>query len=205
MKLVLGVLVCFTFALQSCTKDDDDSMYISRDELSVSNGSCKVSLTGQSENGYMLNEIIDLPYSQKRSNYYTQNDSIASFSIYQYDNIVMPNSFLQLSIRYNSLTAKATVNTCYLTYFKEIDDKNVINVIATFQSYSYLQTPSQLTISNFVFDKILGTISGTLKGSKTYSEPYYGAIKPAVEPYIMVMKADFSLNVKLAVNSKLAY
>ena len=153
-----------SLVLFSCSKDDSD--YIKKSDIIKINGSCKVFLTGTSQNGYSLNESIDL--NAGRYNGYNEKDDIISFNIEQRSDEVDGRNYIDFRITYNKTTKISTMSSVYFAYRKILDSKNMIYINESFSNSDFDNNVTKLELNNFNFDSNNSKVSGKLLLSKEY-------------------------------------
>lgn len=153
-----------SLVLFSCSKDDSD--YIKKSDIIKINGSCKVFITGTSQNGYSLNESIDL--NSGRYNGYYENDDIIIFNIEQGSDEIDDRNYIDFQIAYNKTTKISTLSSVYFTYRKILDSKNMIYISENFYNSNFDTNVSELELNNFKFDSTNSKVSGKLLLSKEY-------------------------------------
>ncbi|MDB4334925.1 hypothetical protein OAA06_01055 [bacterium] len=191
LKMIKGLMLSLLFFCISCDKDDefDESKFIKLDDVQQKDGSCKVSITGVSENGYEFNEDFALDY-RVEPNVYFEDDDVIIFLIYQFSEVASSRNYMNFELRYDKNTKEVGLSHYYLNYSKMIDSKSMVNVSES----NYRNDES--VVSNFVFVDD-SSIAGNFTTSKT--QVYYNDDGEHIEG-IMTISVEFNVNVVKVVN-----
>lgn len=176
MKIKISILLLLSLVLSftSCKKDeeDDHSECLTTDDLFYSEGTCKTSIKGQTENGYNLDENVNFNVTQNptfidksNSNIFSDNFNIL-FKIDRYTSDLNNLNGLNFSILYNPDEETATVESFYLSYSKIIDSKNIVSISEHFYTMPIFM--ESIDLENFVYNEDNATISGDITYTKQH-------------------------------------
>lgn len=158
-----ATLLLVLSAMVSCEKSDN---YITIDNLAVQVGYIKGSIVGISSDSIIVNEKVDLRYSDIVSNTISlKNDSNSYFTI---SSLTDPyhQKYYSCNTRFtiNQENGSTQLDQFYLSLTKKLNSSQILEI--------YFNDITHLTIENFAYDAQSQTVSGHISGN-TGSKLYY--------------------------------